>query len=222
MKKSYDYLINIYGKKSVSCDFKASTPSDKTSISKQRSDAQAHVEACVSQIAQTFKEIEPRSDTSIRCIPREHLATYAEYPNLASLAKGTVLQVEGVGFLMHYVDERMVVLVNGMIYQAGEDLQSKVHELTKNCYIKIVKIHSNCRRHIKYVECKVFKHDEWEGLIDYAKLPVFTKLDTKTCIIDVKTVAYKNQKRKVLLVEGGRVFKMKKSKLEEEIAPGYY
>ena len=48
--------------------------------------------------------------------------------------------------------------------------------------------------------------------------------DEKTCILDVRTVDAKGQKRKLFLTDRGdgpKVYKLKKSKLEENIKVGF-
>ena len=39
-------------------------------------------------------------------------------------------------------------------------------------------------------------------------------------VLDVKTVAHNSQKRKLVLLEDGNVYKIKKSKLEDHVSPG--
>ena len=39
-------------------------------------------------------------------------------------------------------------------------------------------------------------------------------------VLDVKTVTHNSQKRKVVLLEDGNVYKIKKSKLEVHVSPG--
>lgn len=132
-------------------------------------------------------------------------------------------KIEGIGYVSHCGTDRLVVKLPNATYQAGEDLELKVNELKNNCYIKIIKIRTNIKRRIKFAESTIYpSEDYWTALVDYAKVPIFSKFDGKTCIVDVKTVEYKNQKRKLLLTDQNGVFKLKKSKLEEEILPGFY
>ena len=49
-------------------------------------------------------------------------------------------------------------------------------------------------------------------------------MDGETCVLDVRTVEVKGQKRKLLLTDRGDgpvVYKLKKSKLEESINVGF-
>jgi hypothetical protein len=49
-------------------------------------------------------------------------------------------------------------------------------------------------------------------------------MDGETCVLDVRTVEIKGQKRKLLLTDrgdGAVVYKLKKSKLEEDIKIGF-
>ena len=78
-------------------------------------------------------------------IPRENLLSYREYPNLISLGVGSVHIVNGHGYIIHYGAERLVVSVDGKIFQAGDDLEEKVGKLKYMCKIKIEKIRSNIK-----------------------------------------------------------------------------
>ena len=71
----------------------------------------------------------------------------------------------------------------------------------------------------------------WKGRLDciirLQKVPILSKddFDAETCILDVRTVDVKGQKRKLLLTDRGdgqKVYKLKKSKLEENIKVGFY
>ena len=70
----------------------------------------------------------------------------------------------------------------------------------------------------------------WKGRLDciirLQKVPILSKddFDAETCILDVRTVDVKGQKRKLLLTDRGdgqTVYKLKKSKLEEHIKVGF-
>ena len=68
---------------------------------------------------------------------------------------------------------------------------------------------------MKYAVCSVFEN-----------VPIFPKhkMDGETCVLDVRTVEVKGQKRKLLLTDRGDgpvVYKLKKPKLEESIKVGF-
>ena len=74
----------------------------------------------------------------------------------------------------------------------------------------------------KYAVCQIVRKGDWLSLVIYDKaqlLPQRNKRD-EISVLDVKVVSHKGQKRKLILVEGGSVYKIKKSKLEETIKPG--
>ena len=58
-------------------------------------------------------------------------------------------------------------------------------------------------------------------MVDYTKTPMLSKFDGKTCIVDVRSVDVKGTKRKLLITNAGDVYKLKKSKLEETVTPGF-
>ena len=50
---------------------------------------------------------------------------------------------------------------------------------------------------------------------------MLNKFDGGTCVVDVRSVEVNGIKRKLLLTNDGDVYKLKKSKLEETIKPGF-
>ena len=60
-----------------------------------------------------------------------------------------------------------------------------------------------------------------DGFVDYGKTPMLANHDGSTCVVDVKWIDGKGKKRKLLLTDEGVVYKLKKSKLEDTVKPGY-
>ena len=58
-------------------------------------------------------------------------------------------------------------------------------------------------------------------MVDYAKASILNKFDVSTCVVDVRSVDVKGVKRKLLLAYDGDVYKLKNSKLEETVSPGF-
>ena len=48
--------------------------------------------------------------------------------------------MDGWGFVKHYGTERLVISLDGKIYQAGDNLEENISELKHLCKIKIEKI----------------------------------------------------------------------------------
>ena len=69
--------------------------------------------------------------------------------------------------------------------------------------------------------CTIYEPDDWTVHVDYAKTPILRHQDGSTCVVDVKTVDVKGTKRKLLLTNEGTVYKLKKSKLEDTVQPGF-
>ena len=210
---------NLHGHTTVYCTFKIPEISGENCISSVVSQTKEEISRYKREMVGPAASI----DQEIQVLSREQLIPYKEYQNLAILPLQSVHKIEAIGYVSHYGTDRLVVKLPNATYQAGEDLELKVNELKNNCYIKIIKIRTNIKRRIKFAESTIYpSEDYWTALVDYAKVPIFSKFDGKTCIVDVKTVEYKNQKRKLLLTDQNGVFKLKKSKLEEEILPGFY
>ena len=72
----------------------------------------------------------------------------------------------------------------------------------------------------KYVVCKIVEKGDWSGLVDYKLVPMLLSKNKDAKVLDVKTVTHNSKKRKLVLLEGGNVYKIKKSKLEEHVSPG--
>ena len=159
--------------------------------------------------------------TEIPIIAREKLLPYREYENIIILPLGSVHKIDAIGNIVHYGTPRLVVNIDEKIYQAGQDLEEKIDLLTPDCSIKIEKIRVNQTRHVKYAVCSIYEKGDWTAMIDYIKTPMLSIFDGSTCVVDVRSVVVKGTKRKLLLTNTGNVYKLKKSKLEETIKPGF-
>jgi hypothetical protein len=200
---------NMYGRATVFCQL-ALNAKEETETNLLMKEREQYVEYSVTPI-----------------IPRENLLSFREYPNLISLGVGSVHIVNRQGYINHYGTERLVVSVDGHIFQAGDDLEEKVLLLKNICKIKIEKIRTNVTTRKKYAVCSVFEKGDWTASVEYGNVPLLPRneMDGKTCVLDVRTVEVKGQKRKLLLTqrEDGDpqiIYKLKKSKLEENIQVG--
>ena len=140
---------------------------------------------------------------------------------------GSVHNVDGWGFIKHYGRERLVISLDGKIYQAGDNLEENVNQLKHLCKLKIEKIRTNRNRHLKYAVCSVYEKDDWSVYLDYSKMDFLPdeKMDGDTYILGVRTINFKGKKRKLLLTkreeeEEAVVYRLKKPKLEEKIKVG--
>ena len=209
--------INLHGHTTVYCTFKVEIE-EQASLSLIKYQTEQQILNWKEEIAKT-----ENSSGEIQILPIENLIPYKECRNLIVLPLESVHRLDSIGYVIHYGVKKMVVKLSGSFYQAGEDLQRKELELTDNCYIKIIRIRTNKISRIKFAECKIYTtQNYWTAFVNYAKVPIFSKFDGQTCIVDVKYMEHKNLKRKILLTDQGEVFKLKKSKLEDNIEPGYY
>ena len=55
----------------------------------------------------------------------------------------------------------------------------------------------------------------------FVKTPMLKNRDGSTCIVDVKTIDVRGKKRTLLLTDQGMVYRLKQSKLEDTVQPGY-
>ena len=113
--------------------------------------------------------------------------------------------------------------MDGKIYQAGDDLEENINKLKYLCKIKIEKIRTNDKRHVKYAVCSVYEKGDWTVLVDYNKVQMLPKMRMNCCVLDVRDVEVRGQKRKLILTDNGDgpvIYKFKKSKLEENVEVG--
>ena len=105
-------------------------------------------------------------------------------------------------------------------------MEENIEQLKNLCIIKVERIRTSTKTKQKYAECSVYEKGDWTAYLDYKKVSILSQddLDGETCILDVRTVVVKGQKRKLLLTDRGdgqKVYKLKKSKLEENIKVGF-
>ena len=180
----------------------------------------------VTQIPKISEEVVENDLTQI--IPRENLLNYREYPNLTSFPVDSVCNIDGLGYIKHYGTERLVVSVDGKVYKAGKYLEENVKQLKHLCKIKIKKVRTDTSGRVKFAVCSVFKKGDWTASVKYENVPILpkNKMDGETCVLDVRIVEVKGQKRKLLLTQRDDedpqiIYKLKKSKLEENIKVGF-
>ena len=107
--------------------------------------------------------------------------------------------------------------------KATPRLERQKEQLTEMCKIIISKTKLSPVRK-KFAACKVVQKGDWTGLLlDYEKVPLLpaNKKRNTVKVLDVKSVEHKKQKRKLLLAEDGTVYKVKRSKIENNVSGGW-
>ena len=101
------------------------------------------------------------------------------------------------------IRERLVISVDGKIYQAGENLEENVTQLKHMCIMKIEKVRTSKKNNCKYAVCSVYEKDDWTAFLDYSKMDFLPdeKMDGDTYILGVRIVTFKGKKRKLLLTK---------------------
>jgi len=174
------------------------------------------IAACKENIAEASKiEMHP-----LPVINTENILLYKDLDNLCVLPLHTCHCVTAIGYKKHYGKDKLVVkLDDGNMYQAGDYLEEHVNELYVDTKIYLTKVLSNANRH-KYAVCKIIQLGDWAGLLDYNNVKLLPKERQPALVMDVKTVNVKGVKRKLLLLEDGSVYKIKRSKLEDTVEVG--
>ena len=140
--------------------------------------------------------------------------------NLTELPIGSIHKVTAIGYAKHYGTDKLVVqLEDGTLYQAGEFLERTKEDLLSDCKIIIEKNRVDSSKR-KFVMCKIVQQGDWSGLVDYKQVPMLSSKNKDAKVLDLKTVKNNSQKRKLVLLEDGNVYKIKKSKLEGNVKPG--
>ena len=145
------------------------------------------------------------------------------FEDLAELPLGSTHTVTAIGCIDHYGQQKLVVkLDDGITYQVEMFIRRK-EQLTKMYKIVISKTKLLPTRK-KFAVFKVVQKGDWTGLLDYEKVPLLpaNKKRNAVKVLDVKSVEHKGQKRKLLLTEDGTVYKVKRSKLENNVEAGQY
>ena len=172
-------------------------------------------------IKNTEEKLKELTTSSIEQLPSiPVLVPYKALNNLAELPIGSVHAVSGIGYAKHYGKDKLVVqLDHGVSYQAGEFLETCKDSLVNGCKIIIEKCRVDSSRR-KYVVCKIVQKGDWSAYVEYKSVPMLSSKNKDTKVLDVKTVTHNSQKRKLVLLEDGTVYKIKKSKLEDHVSPG--
>lgn len=156
-------------------------------------------------------------------MPRNELLHYKDYDNLTKKPIDSLLKVDAIGWIYHYGKDRLVVKIDGQFFQAGLDLEDKVANIAKSCYIRIKKLRVDVNTRQKYAICDIILDSEWHKMLKYTQAKMLSSPDGSLNVVDVKIVTEKGKKRKLLLSKDGTVYRLKKSKLEEAIVgPGCY
>ena len=92
--------------------------------------------------------------------------------------------------------------------------------------IKIEKNQTNTNTRHKYAVFTVYEKGDWSAFVDYEKVKILSQnqMDGETCVLDVRTIEIKGQKRKLLLADRGDgpvVYTLEKSKLEDIFNVGF-
>ena len=78
-----------------------------------------------------------------------------------------------------------------------------------------IRVNNSTKR--KFAICKIVQRGDWAGVVDYEN-----KKRNAVKVLDVKSVEHKGQKRKLLLAEDGTVYKVKRSRMENNVEAGQY
>ena len=129
-----------------------------------------------------------------------------------------------IGYIEHYGQEKLVIkLADCIFYQAGDNLEEQKEQLKAESKIILSKTKLSSTRR-KFAVCKVVQRGDWTGILNYERVPLLPASNKreKLKVLDVKPVEHKGQKRKLVLTENGTVYKVKQSKLEDNVKSGQY
>ena len=107
----------------------------------------------------------------------------------------------------------MINLTDKGSFQAGDDLENKI--------VKVLQTKLN-KSNRKFACCDIYKKGTGACLWSIRTHQYLMILMEEIVFVDVRTVDVKGQKRKLLMLDGGEISRMKKCKLEAFIKLGYY
>ena len=91
--------------------------------------------------------------------------------------------------------------------------------LTEGC--KIFLSNTKVLPEKKHTVCKIVQHGDWTSALNYQDVVLLPakKKRGPIKVLDVKSVAYKGQKHKLVLTEDSAIYKIKRSRLEDDVKP---
>ena len=86
---------------------------------------------------------------------------------------GIEICVVAVCHIEHYGQPKQVIkLDDGILYQAGDNLEQQKEQLNNGCNIIINKVRVNNSTKRKFAVCKIVQRGDWAGVVDYEKVPL--------------------------------------------------
>ena len=169
-----------------------------------------HTENMLQDIKDTKEKLKEVTTYSFEPLPSIPVRVpYKALNNLAELPIGSVHAVSGIGYAKHYGKDKLVIqLDNGVSYQAGEFVKACKDRLLDGCKIIIENLEW-IKQGEKSALCKIVQKGDWSGLVDYKQDPMLSSKNKDAKMLDVKTVTHNYQKRKLVLLEDGNVYKIK-------------
>lgn len=157
------------------------------------------------------------SATPLPQLAREEMVPYKHCKNLAELPLGSIYTVVAIGYSEHYGQQKLVVkLDDGSLYQAGPHVEENKEQLADGWRLVIHKVRLNISTRRKFAVCKIVQRGDWAGVVDYDKVSLLPTRKvggslTWPKVLDVKSVETRGKKRKLILVEDGTVYKVRRS-----------
>ena len=103
-------------------------------------------------------------------------------------------------------------------------MEQQKEQLKNGCKIIINKVRVNNSTKRRFGLCNVVQKGDCAGVLDYEKVPLLPASNKRSVlkVLDVKPVEHKRRKRKLLLTVDGTVYKVKRSKIENNVEAGEY
>ena len=153
---------------------------------------------------------------------RKDLLHYPLNPILSSLPPLSVKTVSSIGWVSFRGKDRLLIELDGTMYGAGTDVESKVGQIKNGSSIRIEK--NKIIRSSRQLEaiCTIIQPGEWFKLVNYIDYTLYNTTSTTENIrvLDVKEALVKGSKRKLALTDKGVYRFNKKSKLESNVRAG--
>ena len=88
-------------------------------------------------------------------------------------------------------------------------MENKIGAITQDWFVIVLRTKLNISNR-KFACCDIYEKGDWSVIVDYKNTPIFNDFYGRNCVVDVRTVDVKGQKRKLLkdvkVVKGRKIY----------------
>lgn len=163
---------------------------EKRSIKHLREQVTTEIQEQTAKLRKMYAETTTHS-RALLILTKEEMVPYKHMRNLVELPLGLAHTLVAMGYIEHFGEQKLVVkLENGVLYQAGNNLEEQKEQFTARCKFIVSKTKLSSTRKKFAVRKVVVQHGDWAGVLDYEKVPLLPaeKKLSAVKVLDVKSV----------------------------------